>query len=442
MRVAVVGGGAAGLVAAAEAARRSADVVLLEKNGKTGVKILMSGGTRCNLTHDTDAKGIVRAFGRGGRFLQPSVGAFPPTDVVRMFDRLGVPTKVESTGKIFPLSDRALHVRDALERDALEAGAEIRRRCGVRSIALEKRATPEGGSAAARSVSRGGDGRHSDSASNRETTWRIATDDGTVTADRLIITTGGQSWPGCGTTGDAYAWLRELGHTIVSPRPALVPLIGGRAWMRALSGVTVPDVIATVRSVAEPGRKSKRLIERRGGWLFTHFGFSGPVPMDVSGTITAYDSPDRVRLTVDFAPDLADEMIGQSLADRSRDGGRASVVNVVGRWFPQRLGESIVEAAGAGGTIAELAAGTRRRLVDQIKRMPVEVSGTRGFEKAEVTAGGVDVREVDPRTMASRLVPELYIAGEVLDVDGWIGGYNFQAAFSTGRAAGIAAATT
>ena len=438
MRVAVVGGGAAGLVAAAEAARRSADVVLLEKNGKTGVKILMSGGTRCNLTHDTDAKGIVRAFGRGGRFLQSSVGAFPPTDVVRMFHRLGVPTKVESTGKIFPSSDRAVHVRDALERDALDAGVEIRRRCGVRSIALGG-ASDVGGRGG--EVGFGaGDGRDSDSGSNRGSTWRIATDGGTVTADRLIITAGGQSWPGCGTTGDAYAWLRELGHTIVSPRPALVPLVGGRAWMRALSGVTVPDVVATVRSVAEPGRKSKRLIERRGGWLFTHFGFSGPVPMDVSGTITAFDSPDRVRLSVDFAPDLADDAIGRALADRSRDGGRASVVNVVGRWFPQRLGESIVEAAGAGGTIAELAAVARRRLVDQIKRMPVEVSGTRGFEKAEVTAGGVDVREVDPRTMTSRLVPGLYIAGEVLDVDGWIGGYNFQAAFSTGRAAGIAAA--
>lgn len=440
MRVAVIGGGAAGLVAAAEAARRSADVVLLEKNGKTGVKILMSGGTRCNLTHDTDAKGIVRAFGRGGRFLQPCVGAFPPGDVVRMFHRLGVPTKIESTGKVFPSSDRAVHVRDALERDALEAGVEIRRRCGARSISREDHDTFSDDVTRERSDLGDGIGRDRGSGSDRKRSWRIGTDAGTVTADRLILTSGGQSWPGCGTTGDAYGWLRGLGHTIVSPRPALVPLVGGRAWMRELSGVTVPDVVATVRSATEAGKKSKRLIERRGGWLFTHFGFSGPVPMDVSGTITAQDSPDRVRLTVDLAPELTDDAIGLALSDRSRDGGRAAVASVVGGWLPQRLGESLVEAVGAGGTIAELAAGARRRLVDQIKRMPVEISGTRGFEKAEVTAGGVELREVDPRTMASRLVPGLYLAGEVLDVDGWIGGYNFQAAFSTGRAAGIAVA--
>ena len=411
MRIVVVGAGAAGLVAAAEAARRSAEVLLLEKNSKTGVKILMSGGTRCNLTHDTDAKGIVRGFGRGGRFLQPSVGAFPPSAVVEMFHRLGVATKVESTGKIFPISNRAVHVRDALERSAIEAGVEIRRGSGVLSL--------------------GHDGGR----------WQIETSGETLTADRVIVTAGGRSWPGCGTTGDAYAWLRGLGHTIVAPRPALVPLVGGDPWMHQLSGLTIPDLVVSVHSISKTGTQPRLLVDRRGSWLFTHFGFSGPAAMDVSGTVTAAASPADVRLSLDLLPEVGDQSLRTAFSDRSADGGRRTAAAVLNRWLPQRLCEALVLGAGASGPLAQLPSRNLRQLVEQVKRLPIEVSGTRGFEKAEVTAGGVELSEVDPRTMASRRVNDLFIAGEVLDVDGWIGGYNFQAAFSTGRAAGIAAAT-
>ncbi len=386
-------------------------MVLLEKNSKTGVKILMSGGTRCNLTHHTDAKGILRAFGRAGRFLQPSVGAFPPDNVVGMFHRLGVATKVESTGKIFPASNRAVEVRDALQRFAIESGARLRLRCGVRSL------TREGGR------------------------WRIETSEGVELADRVIVTAGGRSWPGCGTTGDAYDWLRRLGHTIVAPRPALVPLVGGDPWMHALSGVTIPDLAASVRSLPAEGKKPRRLIERRGSWLFTHFGFSGPTPMDISGTLTAADSFADVPVTVDLLPALTEDEVQRSLSDRRGDGGRRPVASVLQRWLPLRLCEALVCEAGAEGPIAQLPSRSRCRLVQRLKRLPIGVTGTKGFDKAEVTAGGVELSEVDPRSMSSRIAEGLYIAGEVLDVDGWIGGYNFQSAFSTGRAAGVAAAT-
>ena len=178
-KIVVIGAGAAGLMAAAEAAERGASVVLLEKNGKTGVKILMSGGTRCNITQDTDAKGIVAAFGSGGRFLQKSVGTFGPSDVIALFERNGVATKVESTGKVFPVSDRALHVRDALHQRAVDAGVEIRLRTPVSALA------------------RDGD------------QWVVATDSNPIRCDRVIVTAGGKSYPGCGTTGDAYAWLHQ-----------------------------------------------------------------------------------------------------------------------------------------------------------------------------------------------------------------------------------------
>lgn len=398
------------MVAAAEAAKRGASVVLVEKNSKTGVKILMSGGTRCNLTQDTDARGIVSAFGPSGRFLQKSVGMFPPAAVVRMFSDLGVPTKVEPTGKIFPQSDRALHVRNALQRYAEQSGVQIRLRTGVRDLRREGER------------------------------WCVQTHEGPITADRVIVTSGGKSWPGCGTTGDGYGWLQRVGHTIVSPRPALVPLVGGFSWTHQLSGVTLDDCVAMVRPKVGAAKQGKPLIRRRSSLLLTHFGFSGPAAMDVSGWITAADSLRDVQLVVDLLPDVSADQIRQQLTDRSESGGRSQVAAILGKWLPNRLAAAVAAESGCDCTVAELPRASAMKLIAMVKTLDLPITGTRGFEKAEVTAGGVSCSEVDPRTMASRVADNLYIAGEVLDVDGWIGGYNFQAAFSTGRAAGIAAA--
>ncbi|MEM1068784.1 MAG: aminoacetone oxidase family FAD-binding enzyme [Planctomycetota bacterium] len=406
----IIGAGAAGLVAAAEAARRNAEVYLLEKNNKVGVKILMSGGTRCNLTHNTDAKGITSQFRHAQRFLQPSVGAFSPTDVVEMFRRAGVATKVESTGKVFPSSNRAVHARDALVTLAIEAGVKIQTGVTVSGI------TPNGNS------------------------WHVQTLRELIECDRVIVTAGGLSYPGCGTTGDAYDWLRGLGHSIVTPRPALVPLTGGSAWTHDLSGVTVEDCAATVINPRAPKKKSV-LAERRASWLFTHFGFSGPAAMDVSQAVTAASSPEDVLVSVDFIPRVSKDEVEQVLSDRASGNGRQRVVQVVSRWMPQRLATALVgqdTALKQDHTLSELSRPSRQALVHRIKQLALPVSGTKGFPKAEVTAGGVQLGEVDPKTMRSRLVSGLFIAGEVLDVDGPIGGYNFQAAFSTGRAAGAA----
>jgi predicted Rossmann fold flavoprotein len=396
------------MVAAAEAAQRGAHVVLLEKNTKTGVKILMSGGTRCNLTHDTDARGITESFGHAKRFLQKSVGSFPPSDVVEMFNRLGVPTKREATGKIFPQSNRAIHVRDALHNNAVRNGTEIRLQSPVRKV------------------------------HRQDDTWQVVTDNDVLQADRVIVTAGGRSWPGCGTTGDAYDWLAKLGHTIVPTRPALVPLVGGLTWTKELSGITLDDCVASVRD-AHAKAKKKPLIERRSSWLFTHFGFSGPAAMDVSGTMTAAASLKDVRLSVDLLPDVSVGELERLLSDRSGDGGRRKVTSVFSRWLPSRLVDALATQSGGNLPIAELPGRVMQSWIENTKLLHLPINGTRGFAKAEVTAGGVSLAEVDSRTMASKLADGLYIAGEVLDVDGWIGGYNFQAAFATGRAAAIAA---
>lgn len=411
--VVVIGAGAAGMMAAARAAQHGASTLVLEKNRKAGVKILMSGGTRCNLTHDCDAAGIMEAFGRGGRFLRQALDALGPRETVRLFNDLGVATKVEETGKVFPASDRAVEVRDALQQWAVQSGARIELGTAVEGVFPE----------AERFV--------------------VKTTESSVEAKRVIVTSGGRSWPGCGTTGDGYAWMKTLGHTIVRTRPALVPLTGGFEWTKQLSGLTMDRAAVRVWEAAQPGKKANRkpTLERIGGFLFTHQGFSGPTVMDVSGVITAAASPSEVRFECDWLPDLEVVQLEQWFEAKRKQSGGQRVSLAINELLPKRLVESLCEYSGATETpLGELSKSVKATLIDSMKRLQLPITGTRGFEKAEVTAGGVSLAEVDPRKMVSRIVPGLYIAGEILDLDGWIGGYNFQSAFSTGHLAGINAA--
>jgi predicted Rossmann fold flavoprotein len=400
----VIGGGAAGLLAAARAAERGKRTLLLEKNRKPGVKILMSGGTRCNLTHDTDAAGIIGQFGRPGRFLHSALAKLSPRDLVNLFEAEGVPTKVEPTGKIFPVSNKATDVLAALLGRLARSGA---------TMVLGEPVTR---------IERAGEG------------FDVHTAARVVSAEKVLITTGGQSYPGCGTTGDGYAWAAALGHTIVPPRPALVPLVSEEAWVRELTGVTLTDVEVYVIDPAIDDSRRACLARRRGSHLFTHFGLSGPAPMDVSRAVTEHPRPHTLVLRCDLLPDTNEAMLDDQLHRAAQDAGKRQIVNIVPEAIPDRLAEAVVAQAGLQGSLraAELSRTDRGRLARTIKSLDIPLSGTRGFAKAEVTAGGVSLDEVDSRTMQSKLVPNLYLAGEILDLDGPIGGYNFQSAFSTG----------
>ena len=420
--VVVIGAGAAGLLAAARSAERGRRTLVVEKNRKPGVKILMSGGTRCNITHDCDAAGIIAAFGSAGSFLHSPLAALGPRELVDLFHEDGLATKVEPGGKVFPQSDRALDVLNALLARLERSGGEL---------ALDEQVT---------GIECAGDG------------FLVATSKRRLTCSKLIVTTGGKSYPGCGTTGDGYAWLEALGHTIRRPRPALVPLTSDEAWLHELSGLTIPDVLLRVvdpsAAAIESGRRRRNklppgvMIERRGSLLFTHFGLSGPAAMDVSRAVTAAKSPRDVRLVVDFVPGLAvaefEERLRESIARDGRKQIANLLVNLLGDDLPRRLVDSLLNRADVplDRRGAELSKVERSRLVDQLKHCEIRLTGTRGFDKAEVTAGGVALDEVDSRDMQSKLVPNLYLAGEILDLDGFIGGYNFQAAFSTGWLAG------
>jgi predicted Rossmann fold flavoprotein len=424
--VAVIGAGAAGMLAAARIGERGLNVVLLEKNRKAGVKILMSGGTRCNITQATDRRGIVAAFGSQGSFLYSALAALGPEELIALFNAEGVSTKVEASGKVFPVSDRAIDVRDTLVRMLRRVGAELRLGESVLDVQV---AEPN---ALASGVEDDNHAGRSPEASACGSKFLIRTEQKEITAEKVVLTTGGQSYPGCGTTGDGYAWAKQLGHTIVPPRPALVPLRSPARWVHELSGVTISDVRVQI-----VGNESKPVADRRGSFLFTHFGLSGPAPMDVSRAITA-DPGASWQAVCDFLPTISREQLLERITLEAAANGKRAVSALVSEWLPRRLVETLLSEAGIASDhrVAELSKPQRNKLVDAIKRQAIPLNGSLGFKKAEVTAGGVSLAEVDSRTMQSKLVPGLFLAGEILDLDGPIGGYNFQAAFSTGWLAG------
>jgi len=399
----VIGAGAAGLMAAIHAAERGRRVILLEKGRKPGVKILMSGGTRCNITHNCDSRGIIAAFGPNGKFLHSALATFTPRDAVAFFEAEGVATKIEDTGKIFPVSDRALDVLNALLRRLERAGMKPT----LGEPAIEVAPLPDGG-------------------------FRVVTQQRSITCERLLITTGGLSFPGCGTTGDGYGFAKLFGHTITQTRPALVPLTVSAEWVTELRGVTLPDVGLRVLEEKKP------LTARRGSLLFAHFGLTGPAPLDVSRAVSGHATPGKLTLEVDLLPGEAEAAFDQFVATETNAHGKQLLAVVLSEKLPRRICDTAIVRAGlpVDRRAAALSKADRHLLVAAVKKLRVPLRGTLGYEKAEVTAGGVNLDEVDSRTMQSKRHPGLYFAGEVLDLDGWIGGYNFQSAWSTGWLAG------
>ncbi len=399
--VAVIGAGAAGLLAAIHASERGRRVLLLEKNRKPGVKILMSGGTRCNITHDTDNRGIIAEYGSPGKFLHSALAAFGVQDTLAFFHAEGVATKVEDTGKIFPVSNKAVDVLAAILRRLERSGATLALDEAV--VGIEKAAT-----------------------------FQLKTSHRLLQVERVVVTTGGKSYPGAGTTGDGYRIAERFGHTILPTRPALVPLTTNVPWVGSMRGITLTDVGLRVME------NDRVLALRRGALLFAHFGLTGPAPLDVSRAVSGHPSPGTLILCVDLFPGESESVLDGWLRDESLASGKKQLAIVLSQRLPRRLCDVVLEAANLpiDRKAAGLAKADRLRLVQTLKQLPVALTGTLGFEKAEVTAGGVSLDEVDSRTMQSKLVPGLYFAGEVLDLDGPIGGYNFQAAWSTGWLAG------
>ena len=399
--VVVIGGGAAGLFAAATAANRGRTVVLLEKNERPGLKILISGGGRCNVTTTRSGKDLELQYGeRRGRFLRHSLHGLPPTSVVAHFERLGVPLREEDLEKLFPVSQKARDVLEALLADCRRSGAQVVT------------------SAAVLSVARDGD------------RFVVATNDRVWRAHSVIVATGGLSYRKTGATGDGYGFVRSFGHSITSTYPALAPLQVDAAWVRQLQGIVLHGV-----EIASMDRHGRIKTRRTRPVLFTHKGLSGPAPMDLAGDIEESHGG-MVRL--DFAPNASIAELESQWLESAKHHGKRLAASLLPAELPDRLRTALCALAGCEGiTLANLDRAARQRLLSVVKDLRVPCERSLGFDHAEVTRGGVALDEVDPKTMQSRLQPGLFLCGEVLDIDGPIGGFNFQAAFATGRVAGL-----
>lgn len=400
--VVIVGAGAAGLMAAIQAGRRAGRgrIVLLDGAAKPGAKILVAGGGRCNVTHHE-----VRAedfAGSSRNAIRKVLRRFDVSETVAFFSDLGVELKREETGKLFPVTDSARTVLNALLGAVRDAGVEFRYPHRVQTV-------------------RRVDGR-----------FVISGDEGRITADRVVLATGGKSLPRTGSDGHGLGMARSLGHSVTDRVfPGLVPLTLPRDdAVCALSGITVSTTLTLRRA------SGKRIVSFTDSTLCTHFGLSGPSVLNISRYwVDASADDPGVELVINWLPG----MDGQDVDRLLLDGGKRSAARVLSEHLPQRLAETICAEAGAESTVcASMPRDTRRALVRLLTEMPLSITGNRGFRHAEVTAGGVPLSEVELKTMASRCCPGLHVVGEMCDVDGRIGGFNFQWAWASGFVAGTA----
>ena len=401
VEVLVVGAGAAGLMAAITAARRGRRTVLLEKNQRPGLKILISGGGRCNLTTTRSGADLEAQFGPvRGRFLRHALRAFQPAALREVFETAGVPLQEEDLEKVFPVSQQARDVVAALLNLARDAGVELRTGSPMRAVRWTG------------------------------SLFEVQAGSGSLTAASLVLATGGLSYPKTGTTGDGYDFCRGFGHTVTQTWPALAPLAVDAAWVHALQGIVLQGV-----AIAAYGAGGEQLQVRNRPILFTHKGLSGPAPMDLAGDIEEQQGAASVRF--DFAPGVLQQTLEADWLAAAKSHGARRVEAALPPHLPERLRATLVQLAGADGTLAGLSRPARLRLLGLVKDLRVAVPRSLGFDHAEVTRGGVALDEIDARTMQSRRQPGLFVCGELLDIDGPIGGFNFQAAFATGRLAGL-----
>lgn len=407
--VIVVGGGAAGLLAAGSAAQEGAGVLLLEKMDQVGRKLRITGKGRCNLTNTAELPEFLSHFGKGGPFLRPALFAFRPEHLIELLDGLGVPTVTERGGRVFPAAEKAQDVVDALRRWIRDLGVECRTGSAVASILIRDGAAVGAGMR---------DGSRAEAAA-------------------VILAAGGASYPGTGSSGDSYRLAEAAGHTIVPIRPALVPLITEGRVAGCLEGLSLRNV--TARLMVD----GRRAAEAFGEMVFTDRGVSGPIILTLSRAAgDALDRGARVGLLLDLKPALDEQKLDARILRDIGEQSRRRAGTFLQGLLPRRMIPVCLEETGIppDQVCSQITSEQRRRLRRWLKGVPFEVTVVGGLAEAIVTAGGVERREVDPRTMQSRKLRNLFIAGEALDLDADTGGFNLQAAFSTGWLAGRSAA--
>ena len=404
----IVGGGAAGVMAALVAAKKGTTVVLIEKNKGLGRKLAITGGRRCNVTNQTDIGELIKNTPGNGRFLHSALQRFGPEEVIRLFeDELGVKLKVERGRRVFPVSDQAQEVVSAINRQLQRLGVTVLTSTKVNSLILDetgKRATG------------------------------VSCENGKeIEAPAVLVATGGLSYPGTGSTGDGLHWAETVGHTIVPCFPSLVPLVTRENWPKQLEGLSLTNVNLTV------WHNQKKLAAEFGEMLFTSYGVSGPIVLSVSRLVAPLvaQEPGSVILRIDLKPALEESELDLRVQRDFNEFLRKQFKNSLDELLPQKLIPVFIDLSGIEPQkpVHQITREERLGLVGLLKKLTLTVERTRPFAEAIVTAGGVNTKEINPKTMESKIIAGLYFAGEVVDVDAYTGGYNLQIAFSMGYVA-------
>ena len=408
----IVGGGAAGLMAALVAAKKGATVSLIEKNKNLGRKLAITGGGRCNLTNQADIQGLIENTPGNGRFLYSAFQQFGPEEVIRLFeDELGVDLKVERGRRVFPVSDRAQDVVDAFNRRLQRLGVTVLSSTKVTSLIINE--------------------------AERRVIGVRCDNEEEIKAPAIIVATGGLSYPGTGSTGDGLHWAKAVGHTVVPCFPSLVPLVTREEWPKQLEGLSLTNVNLSV------WHEQKRIAAEFGEMLFTGFGVSGPIVLSVSRLVAPLVAaqPGSVVLKIDLKPALDETELDLRVQRDFNEFSRKQFKNSLDQLLPQKLIPVFIDLSGVEPQkpVHQITREERIRLVQFLKGLNLTIERTRPFTEAIVTSGGVNTKEINPKTMESKLIAGLYFAGEVVDVDAYTGGYNLQIAFSMGYTAATAA---
>lgn len=403
MKIAIIGGGAAGLMAASAAEKTPAtDIVLYEKNAFLGKKLAITGKGRCNVTNTASVAEMEGMIPRGAKFLRSALYAFPPEAVRAFFEEAGVPLKEERGGRVFPVSDKARDVVDALVKKALASPRVTLRKEEVLSV--EK----------------------------SENGFVVKSEKKADVFDRVLIATGGKSYPLTGSTGDGYRFARELGHTVTPLAPALVPLLVRESLPKEAMGLSLKNCALSIKTLS-----GKTVYEDFGEMLFCHFGISGPMVLSASSYLD-FEKEKSYRVFLDLKPALSEEMLDKRILSDFRENQNRDLINAMNRLLPQKLIAPLLAAAELDERkkVNLITKEERHRLIGALKHLPLTAVGTRPLAEGIITRGGVSLKEIDPRTMESKLFKGLFFAGEILDADALTGGFNLQIAFSTGFLAG------
>lgn len=406
-RVVVIGGGAAGLMAAVIAGREGAKVTLLEKMNYVGKKMGITGKGRCNITNACDMSDFIKNTPGNGKFLYGAYERFTNEDLLQLLHDAGLETKVERGGRVFPASDSALDVRNTFMKLMKQYGVDVHLEEPVKKLLVD-------------------DG----------VVTGVVTDKETYHADAVVIATGGKSYPATGSTGDGYMLAAQVGHTITDIRPSLVPIVTEESWVKDLMGLSLRNVELSVVA------KNKVQAKMFGEMMFTHFGITGPIVLSLShtvGKLMRKKNIGTIGLDINLKPALSPETLDKRLQKDFDLYSKKQLINGMKDLLPSRLIPLIIELAGIDPQkpINQISKEERQQIGYMLQHMPLTVKGLRPVEEAIVTAGGISLKEFNPKTMESKLVKGLYGAGEVLDIDAFTGGYNLQSAFSTGYVAAM-----